>query len=119
MRRSFIVFLISQGELNNGRFFQPKMKLGTDLLAHIDCVLLVVRDTKHVYCPKQFEYRESAEPGIYQVDFEDMQEVTTIVNAVQAIKMPIDRTAQIEEIRYFVRTPAQDTDSSLVTFIEA
>lgn len=103
MRRFILVMNVSTIEIEDRRFFQPRFNI-VSALRRTHGVLLVDRYTKQVFCPKELTYQPSVEPGIRQVDFNDLRDVTSYIPPYEELLTAIVNNSQDQSIRYFGRT---------------
>ena len=109
MRRFIVVFNVTQAELDDCRFFEPKFNIvGT--LRRARCVLLVVRETKQVLIVSECTYQPSVEPGIRQVDFVAPRDVTAYITAFPELMQAMHNNVKDPTIRFFGRSPVMDAD---------
>lgn len=111
MRRFFLIFNVTQAELDDRRFFQSKLNI-TTTLRRTRCVLLVVRETKQVLCVSELTYQPSIEPGIRQVDFDAPRDVTAYILPFSELMSAMINNSQDKSIRYFGRQLELDADQT-------
>lgn len=107
-RRFFLIFFVTQAELDDRRFFQSRFNIVSSL-HRTRGVFLYVRSSGSVYHVDKIEYGPSAEPGIQQVDFSKPVLATDDVMEHTPFRQAFD-LAKREDIRYCGRSPIVSED---------
>lgn len=103
-RRFYLMFFISQAELEAKTFYQHSMKILTTI-RRTRCIFLVVRETGQVFLPDNAIYQTAIEDDLTQMIFDNLREVTTAVSAVESFSQAIAVNKNDKTIRYCGRNP--------------
>ncbi|QYW04588.1 hypothetical protein pEaSNUABM14_00263 [Erwinia phage pEa_SNUABM_14] len=103
-RRFYLMFFISQAELDAKTFYQHNMRILTTI-RRTRCIFLVVRETGEVYVPGSAVYQSAIEEDLTQMVFDDLHKATESVNAVESFAQAIAVNKNDKTVRYCGRNP--------------